>query len=97
VTDSWAGEKVENRSLLVLVGMTIRGKTHGERIVGYGCRVFVGIVVNGIGMRWVERVVRGVGIPVEMIEIEIVIVIVMIEMVEQLQDVQIQTLDDEYE
>jgi hypothetical protein len=43
--------------------------------------------------------VRGVGIPVEMIEIEIVIVIVivMIEMVEQLQDVQIQTLDDDYE
>jgi hypothetical protein len=43
--------------------------------------------------------VRGVGIPVEMIEIEIVIVIVIVMsgIVEQLRDVQIQTLDDDYE
>lgn len=70
------------------------GKTRDERIVGYDFEVFVGIVVGivAIGMRWVERVVRGVGIAVVMTEIVIVIVIV-----DLLRDVQIQTLDDDYE
>jgi hypothetical protein len=80
--------------------MTMPGKTRDERIVGYDFEVFVGIVVGIVasGMRWVERVVRGVGIAVVMTEIEIVSVIVaVIEIVELLQDAQIQIHDDEYE
>lgn len=72
------------------------GRMGDERSVGFGSGFSWGIVVNETETEtmWVEKVVRGVGIAVVMTEIVNVIVIVIVDL---LRDVQIQTLDDDYE